>query len=350
MTLRTAGLIAGVLGLILLAVGGFANMIKPSDSASPTAQVGAAVVVVPPEVIALSPHASLTVSGNGQLAVHTARTQDVAAWTATRTSVTVTGMSDWDTLTATTNEAVTTPSPSPSPSPTASATAQGKTSTSPSSSASATPAPSASPSASPSAVPTGSQDIWRSTEQETNTYTVKTVEVPAGLTLVVESLDGQSIDSAKLTLPRTVDDKWIGQVIWWGVALTIVGLIALIARFIDVRPAQTRGEEWLAQRSGVGAGKQDPKPGSRRHRRSQGAAMPVAEIPGEPPATGSIPIVGEEEPPTDPVPMIALSTPVPAASAFQPPAEEAEADDEEVAADEAAADSDATTDDEGDRS
>ena len=84
-------------------------------------------------------------------------------------------------------------------------------------------------------------------------------------------------------MPRIIDDEWISQVLWWGVALSIVGLIALIARFIDVRPAQTKGEEWLAHRSGIGSGKEDARPGSRRHRRSLGAAMPVATIPSEPP-------------------------------------------------------------------
>jgi hypothetical protein len=200
----------------------------------------------------------------------------------------------------------------------------------------------------------GSQDIWRTTNQEADTYTVKTAEVPVGLTLVVESLGGQGIDTAALTMQRAVDDKWIGQVLWWGVVLSIIGLIALIARFVDVRPAQTRGEEWLAQRSGVGAGKQEAKPGSRRHRRSQGATMPVAEIPSEPTATGSIPVVTQELPPTDPVPMIALSTPGPAASAFQPPAE-APSPTDEGAPDGAASDGEAKADDgsaedEGDRS
>ena len=176
-----------------------------------------------------------------------------------------------------------------------------------------------------------------------------------GLTLVVESLGSTDVTSASLTMPRVIDDEWIDQVLWWGVALSIVGLIALIARFIDVRPAQTKGEEWLAQRSGIGSGKQDARPGSRRHRRSLGAAMPVATIPSEPAVTGSIPLVTEEAPDTtDPVPMIALSGPVAPASAYQPPAEQEvgpadDVDSDDEATDEPASD-DAANEDEEDRS
>ena len=59
MTLRTASLIAGVLGLILLAVALVANWVKPEASATPTAPIGATVVVIPPEVLALSPDGRL---------------------------------------------------------------------------------------------------------------------------------------------------------------------------------------------------------------------------------------------------------------------------------------------------
>lgn len=320
MTLRTAGLIAGVLGLILLAVGLIANAVKPAAEATPTAAVDAAVVVVPPEVISLSPDAVLTVSGDGQLAVHTARTQDVSAWTAGKTAVTVTGVSSWEALAVTTDTAPATTSPSPSASPSASGSASPTASPAASPSASATtasasPSPAATPSASPSPAPVGSQDIWRETAQQAQTYAVDTADVPQGLTLVVEALGTSQIDTASLTLPRTIDDDWITQVIWWGVGLSVVGLIALIALFVDVRPAQTKGEEWLAQRSSIGTGKESAKPGSRRARREAGTHMPVATIPLEPMDSGSIPVVTEASADTDPVPMIAITKPSPSSGA-----------------------------------
>lgn len=112
-----------------------------------------------------------------------------------------------------------------------------------------------------------------------------------GLTIVVEALDGATVKTVELNLPRVIDDEWIGQLIWWGIALSVLGFIALIALFIDVRPAQSKSEEWLARRSAIGSGKGEPKPGSRRHRRQMGATMPVAEIPAEPTPAGSIPVV-----------------------------------------------------------
>jgi len=320
-TLRTAGLIAGVLGLLLLAVALVATWIKPAAEASPSAAIDAAVVVVPPEVLALSPDAVLTVSGSGDLAAHTARTQDVAAWSLGRTSVTIGGLASWDALAVTTHDA---------PAPTASASPSAAPSTSPAATpaASSSPSPSAEPSAQPGTqLAPYTSDIWRDTVEHDGTYTVNTADVPPGLTLVVESVGGTDIDSASITMPRTIDDDWIGQVLWWGVGLTLVGLIALIALFIDVRPAQSRGEEWLAHRSAIGSGKQAPKPGSRRARREAGHTMPVATIPAEPTPTGAVPVVETPATPSEPVPMIPVAprtpttgqNPVVPASAFEPP-------------------------------
>ena len=144
-----------------------------------------------------------------------------------------------------------------------------------------------------------------------------TGSVPAGLVLVVEALGDGELTAATLDITRTVDDQWISQVFWWGVALSILGLIALIARFIDVRPAQSKGEEWLAGRAAVGSGKGDPHPGSRRARRAAGSAIPVAAIPLEP-LTGSIPVVTEPAPTGD-VPMIAVTGPIPTVQPALPP-------------------------------
>ncbi|MCR6712821.1 MAG: hypothetical protein NVV57_09040 [Demequina sp.] len=335
MTLRTAGLIAGVLGVILLVVGVIANQVKPAAIGSPSASLDTTVLVVPPEVLAISPDAVLTVATSGAYATHTARTQDVDAWTEGRGAITLTGISDWESLTYDDAPAAVVPSVSPIPS--ASASASNSPSSSPSASPSASPTASVSPSASPSPsvgpTPLGSQDIWRETAQSDATYTIETAKVPAGLTLVVEALGDTKLTNASITIPRTIDDDWITQILWWGAALAILGLIALIALFIDVRPAQTKGEEWLAHRSGIGSGKEEPRPGSRRARRQAGAAIPVVEIPAEP-TTGPIPVVAEPSAPSEPTPMIAISrpgqsspqtppeTPVPPASAFEPPAKD----------------------------
>ena len=319
MTLRTAGLIAGVIGVILLLVAGVAQLVKPAPEANPTTNVSATVVVVPPEVIALSPDGDFTFTGTGTMASHTARTQDVSAWTASRTFVTVTGLTDWEILSTTTVEPSPSPSPSASgsPSPSASPTKAPAKTPAPSPSASASPSGTASgsPSPTPTVAPTplGSQDIWRETESKSATFKVAAASVPVGLSLVVESLGDGTVDSVSLHLPRTVDDAWISQVMWWGIGLALLGLIALIALFIDVRPAQSKGEEWLASRAAVGSGKKEPKPGSRREKRAAGAAIPMVDIPAEPPTTGSIPVV----PTTGSVPEVEADP-----AAFEPPAKD----------------------------
>jgi len=347
-TLRTAGLIAGVLGVILLVVGAVANSVKPAAIGSPSASLDTTVLVVPPEVLAISPDAVLTVSTSGAYATHIARTQDVDAWATGRSAVVITGISDWEKLTIGSKPGEPSPSPSPSGSSgtTSSASPSASASVSPSPSASSTPAaaPSASPSPSVGPTPLGSQDIWRETAQSDAAYTIETAKIPVGLTLVVEGLGDTKLTNASITVPRTIDDDWITQLLWWGAALAVLGLIALIALFIDVRPAQTKGEEWLAYRSGVGSGKGEARPGSRRARREAGAAIPVVEIPAEP-ATGSIPVVAEEPSDTAPIdtaptPMVAvarpgqspqtpLETPLPPASAFEPPAKDVEGEEEQ---------------------
>jgi hypothetical protein len=166
----------------------------------------------------------------------------------------------------------------------------------------------------------GSQDIWRETAQQDQTYTINAADVPVGLALVVEALGDGTLSEVSLDLPRTIDDQWMTQVLWWGVGLSVIGLIALIALFVDVRPAQTKGEEWLAGRSAVGSGKGPARPGSRRARREAGTEMPVAVIPAEP-TSGSIPVA------TTAAPMIAVTGPTPVRAAqpapeqFEPPQE-----------------------------
>jgi hypothetical protein len=330
-TLRTAGLIAGVLGVILLVVGFVANQVKPAAIGSPSATLDTAVLVVPPEVLAISPDAVLTVSTSGAYATHTARTQDAEAWTEGRGAITLSGIDDWEHLSYETAPVSSSPSASPSPSSSASPSTSASASSSPSATPSTSPSPSASPSPSVGPTPVGSQDIWRETAQSDATYTIDTAKVPAGLTLVVEGLGTTKVTKATITIPRTIDDDWITQILWWGAGLAVLGLIALIALFIDVRPAQTKGEEWLAYRSGLGSGKEEAKPGSRRARRQAGAAIPVVDIPAEP-TTGSIPVVAEATADSEPTPMVAISRPPQAASAaptdesdvsgsaFEPPA------------------------------
>lgn len=283
MTLRTAALIAGAVGLILLAVGFVANAVKPSTDVTPAAAVSAEVLVIPPEVLALAPDGVVTVSGSGELVARTGRTVDVDAWGASRTSVTVTGFADWETLSTTLQEPRVVPSPTPSPSPEPSGSANPSASASPSPSATPSATPQATASAEPtpqaSAAAEGSQDIWRASTEPAATYTVAVANVPAGLPIVVEAMGTGNVTQAQISTTREVDDAWISQVLAWGVALSAVGLVALLLLLVDIRPAQSKGEAWVAGRTAIGTGKEPPKPGSRRARRQAGQAMPVAQLP-----------------------------------------------------------------------
>lgn len=273
MTLRTAALIAGAIGVLLLAFGLIADAVKPAATASPTASLDTPVVVYTPDIVALAPEGSIAVAGTGEIKAYTARPVDADAWIASVPATRVTAIVDWDTL-ATTAVGL---RPSPSPAASASPSAQG------SPGASASTAPSASASASPSASPSAAPvepllDVWRDSTSARASYTVAVASIPTGLTLVIESADGTNLTATSMEISRIINDTWISNVTWWGIALTAIGLVALVALVIDIRPVQSKGESWLAQRSRIGKGLGAASPGSRRARRAEGVAMPEASL------------------------------------------------------------------------
>lgn len=291
MSLRTTGLIAGVIGVILLIVGFIANSVRPPEAVVAYAEVDTPVVVYDPDFVTISPDGQIAVEGSGEIVAYTARPVDAEAWLDEASYSLVTGLPDWETLSTRSVERVVA-SPSPSPSPSASA--------SPSASPSPSPSASASPSASPSAsaAPAGefiaadgrSSDLWRDVWTGTDRVDIPVASIPTGLTLVVMSADNSALTGTELSLTRTINDDWIAPLLWWGAALLLAGLIALVVLFIDLRPAQSRSESWIAARK-AGAG---PKPGSRRSRRAEGATIPQASLDETPEGTESPDIEADE--------------------------------------------------------
>ncbi|WP_152649852.1 hypothetical protein [Demequina oxidasica] len=303
MSLRTTGLIAGVIGVILLIVGFVADSVRPPEDVVAHADVSTSVVVVQSDFLTISPEGTLSVEGDGEIVAYTARPVDAEAWLAEVDYTEVNSLPDWEVL-GTRDVAVPSPTPSPEPSSStsASASAEAKTdekketpSPSPSpeekESSSASPSPSASPE--PAIVPTEadpfiategrSTDLWRNSFIATNRLDIAVDSVPTGLTLVVMTEDGSALTGTDLTLTRVVNDDWITPLLWWGAVLVVAGLIALVVLFIDLRPAQARGESWMASRSAEKKGIE--KDGSRRSRRAAGAAIPQASLDDAPAIT-----------------------------------------------------------------
>ncbi len=303
LSLRTTGLIAGVIGVILLIVGFVADSVRPPEDVVAHADVSTSVVVVQSDFLTISPEGTLSVEGDGEIVAYTARPVDAEAWLAEVDYTEVNSLPDWEVL-GTRDVAVPSPTPSPEPSSStsASASAEAKTdekketpSPSPSpeekESSSASPSPSASPE--PAIVPTEadpfiategrSTDLWRNSFIATNRLDIAVDSVPTGLTLVVMTEDGSALTGTDLTLTRVVNDDWITPLLWWGAVLVVAGLIALVVLFIDLRPAQARGESWMASRSAEKKGIE--KDGSRRSRRAAGAAIPQASLDDAPAIT-----------------------------------------------------------------
>lgn len=276
MTVRTAALAAGVLGVLLLIAGLIADAQRPPRDVVATAEVDTPVVVYSPEMIEFADQSTLAVAGEGDLVALTARPADADAWLAQREATEVTGLPEWETLSVAPYEPA---EPDTSASPTASPSA--------SASPSEEPSPSPSPSgdeATEDAEPVDilaetSADHWREQWNGQDRVAVSAAEVPAGETLVIVSRDGSPLTQTDLRLSREVNDGWITPLIWWGVGLTVIGLIALIFRFIDTRPVQAKLESRRAARNGEPESDLDPE--SRRARRENGQLLPDASLDDE---------------------------------------------------------------------
>lgn len=275
MSLRTTGLIAGVIGVILLIVGFIANSVRPPEAVVAHAEIDTPVVVYDPDFVTIAPDGQISVEGSGEIVAYTARPVDADAWLGEASYSLVTGLPDWEILsTRSVERVVASPSPSPSPSP----------------SASASPSAAAAPVEGFIAADGRSSDLWRDIWTGTDRVDIPVASIPAGLTLVVMSADNSALTGTELSLTRTINDDWIAPLLWWGAALVLAGLIALVLLFIDLRPAQSRGESWMAARK-AGAGS---KPGSRRSRRAEGATIPQASL-DEPPEGTDTPQIKAED-------------------------------------------------------
>ncbi|MFW2513208.1 hypothetical protein ACNI3K_05470 [Demequina sp. SO4-13] len=288
MSLRSTALVAGVIGALLLAAGLVAESQRPPRHVTASASVDTAIVVYEAEMVAFAGDSRIAVSGEGPIVARTARPADAEAWLADHEATLVTGLPTWETLSTEAFEAATA-SPSPSASPSASEE--------PAEESSPSPSPSASPSAGEDAesepvdiLAQTSQDHWRAEWRGEDRLSIRGSDVPPGETLVIVSSDGTDLTVTDLALTRDVDDGWIAPLIWWGAFLLAVGVIALVLRFVDLRPAQARGEEWMAKRQRAGGDGDEPRPRSRRARRANGEHLPEASLDeDEQPASASSP-------------------------------------------------------------
>lgn len=286
MSLRTTALVAGVIGVLLLATGLIADSQRPPTDVRAVADVDTAIVVYEPEMIAFVADSRMGFTADGAIEAVTARPADAVAWLASRDATRVTGLPDWEALDVTTEpfEAPAQPEPSPSPDP----------------SASPETSPTASPESSPTTSPTAtaddeqaaageaaddtnplaesSQDHWRERWHGQGRLAIQGAAVPPGEILVVASTDGSPLTEIDLALTREVDDGWITPLIWWGAFLLTAGVIAFVLRLVDLRPVQARSEEWRAKRQRAAESDSDPEPGSRRARRATGEVLPEPRL------------------------------------------------------------------------
>src|SRR5660397_135035 len=123
----------------------------------------------------------------------------------------------------------------------------------------------------------GSGDLWRHNWAGVGRVSIAFTAMSPGEYLVVNSTDGSNLGALEISADRQVNDAWISPLIWIGVALAVLGLIAVLSAIIDVRPLQERVESWTTKRSRIAKG-EDPKAGSRRERRLAGSSLPDIDL------------------------------------------------------------------------
>ena len=278
MTLRTTAIIAGVLGLLMLIAGLFANDARPDREVVTSRTVDTPVVVLGPEIVAIEGLERISVNAKGSIEAHTARVVDAEGWLRHYSATYVTGYAGWEDLETRTASRIVVPSPNPSPSASASPlpTAAAETAA-----ASPSPSPSATPNAAASedvmAADYGSADVWRSSWRGSDRISLAVGAIAPGEVLVVYAADGSNLDTVQFTAVREVNDGWIDPLIWIGGVLAGLGVIAALSGLIDTRPAQERAESWLRTRSRAGA-EGSVRPGSRRERRLAGSSLPESVL------------------------------------------------------------------------
>jgi len=271
-TLRTTAIIAGALGLLMLIAGLIAQAVSPAHAVVTEVSLDTPVVVLGPEVLALPELQRLAVTADGGVEAHTARPVDAEAWLARHSATYITGYATWDELTTRIASRVVADTATPSPSP--------------SNAAEATPAAEASPSPSPEATETapaeesfdyGSGDLWRHNWAGMGRVSIALTATSPGEYLVVNSADGGNLGTMEISAIREVNDTWISPMIWIGIALAVLGLLAALSAIIDIRPLQERVESWTTKRSRVASG-EEAAAGSRRERRLAGSSLPDPEL------------------------------------------------------------------------
>jgi len=277
-TLRTTAIIAGALGLLMLIAGLIAQAARPEHAVVTQATLGTPVVVLGPEVLALPELRRLAVTSDGGVEAHTARPVDAQAWLGDYSATFITGYTSWEELTTRTASRIAPESPAASASPSAEGTAAAESSPSPSPTPSPSPAAeSAADDVEEEAFDYGSDDLWRQNWAGVGRVSVALPAVSPGEYFVVHSVDGSDLGAIEISAERQVNDAWISPLIWIGIALAVLGVLAVLSAIIDVRPLQERIESWTTRRSRV-ATEDDAKPGSRRERRLAGSTLPDVDL------------------------------------------------------------------------
>jgi len=201
---RFIGPILGIAGLATIGVGGIALLLRVSSDAHPVGDLETAVVIIPPNVVALEGLNEITITAPGSFLVRTARPADVYAWaTEVETSV-VRRLESWEEIEVDRVWSTT------------------------------------------GILPEHTGDMWRGWERGSSEKMIEVSTIEPGLAVVIISGSTAPLGEVAFEMTRDRGNGWAWPVLAGGLGVLAIALVFLAVNLIEVRPEK---KEILAPKS-----------------------------------------------------------------------------------------------------
>jgi len=194
--LRAGAIGAGIAGIAIAIAGGVGLIAKPDAVVWASAPLGRAVVVIPPQVIAMDGVKDIVVEGDPWMETRTARPVDAYAWHRGESSIYVQGVSSWTEVKTVKPDLF---------------SYDGKDLTG---------------------------DIWRSNTLSFGATHIRPADVPAGLAVVVVTRSHGPLSKISIELSRDPGYGWAWPAVSAGALLAAVSMVLFALLWLDLRPAR----------------------------------------------------------------------------------------------------------------
>lgn len=187
---RLIGPVLGIAGLVAVAVGGVALLLRPAPIAYPKGDLGTVVAVIPPSVIALEGLEAITITAPGSVDIRTARPSDAYAWAVEVETSVVRGLDSWEGIQVDRAGSM------------------------------------------DGAVPEFPGDLWRDWDFGYQVMTIEASDIEPGLAVVVVSGSGEPLGEVTFEVTHDRGSGWAWPVLAGGLGALAVGLAIIVADLV----------------------------------------------------------------------------------------------------------------------